>query len=83
MPQELYPTSKQSLELGPDIVDSTAAMADSTKPLIRVTVFNTRKAGLSNAQYIEHWLTVHQKIAAPWLVRAGFLDYRQVCISPR
>ncbi|KAE9964170.1 hypothetical protein EG328_010726 [Venturia inaequalis] len=39
-------------------------MADNHKPLIRVTVFNTRKPGLANAQYIEHWLTIHQKIAA-------------------
>lgn len=78
MPQELLRTDTQSLEFGPDVVNSTAAMGDSSKPLIRVTVFNTRKAGLTNEQYIEHWLTVHQRIAAPWLVRAGFLDYRQV-----
>ncbi|KAE9972088.1 hypothetical protein EG327_009597 [Venturia inaequalis] len=57
-------------------------MADNHKPLIRVTVFNTRKPGLTNAQYIEHWLTIHQKIAAPWLVRAGFVDYRQIPITP-
>jgi hypothetical protein len=53
---------------------------DSIPPtrLIRVTVFNTRKPELTNAQYIEHWLTTHQKLAAPWLIRAGFLEYKQV-----
>lgn len=60
---------------------STSAMVDNSTPptrLLRVTVFNTRKAELTNAQYIEHWLTTHQTIAAPWLIRAGFLEYRQV-----
>lgn len=81
MLQEPLPNNTQSLEFGPPSKEFTPAMADSsesTKRLIRVTVFNTRKAGLTNAQYVEHWLTVHQRIAAPWLVRAGFLEYRQV-----
>jgi hypothetical protein len=56
-------------------------MANNSTPptrLIRVTAFNMRKAGLTNAQFIEHWLTRHREVAAPWLIRAGFLEYRQV-----
>ena len=53
--------------------------------LVRVSIFVTRKEGVTEAEFHQYWTERHSKVVSEWLQRHGIVRYSQVrgCVSER
>lgn len=45
---------------------------------IRIITFFTRKEGLTEAEFHDHWTNIHGSLVAPWALQYGVNQYAQV-----
>lgn len=45
---------------------------------IRIVTFFTRKEGLTEAEFHDHWANIHGPLVAPWALQYGVNRYTQV-----
>lgn len=48
--------------------------------LIKVSMFTTRKEGISEAEFHKYWTERHSKVVSEWLQRNGVVRYSQVSV---
>ncbi|KAI9722363.1 MAG: hypothetical protein M1812_001835 [Candelaria pacifica] len=48
----------------------------------RITTFFSRKSGLTDEEFYNHWYDVHGPLCAPWVVKKNILGYKQFHTPP-
>lgn len=48
---------------------------------VRIVTFFTRKEGLTEAEFHNHWTNIHGPLVAPWALQYGVNRYTQVHLS--
>ncbi|KAI9698957.1 MAG: hypothetical protein M1836_003146 [Candelina mexicana] len=57
-------------------------MAAEHQTVYRITTFFSRKPGLTDEEFYNHWYNIHGRLCAPWVVKAGILGYKQFHTPP-